>query len=71
METQDLQDLIRNSVRDTVRTVLREERLTLWLALLPRVSNHEMKAIETQFGIPTDYQSEETLDMTDWVRHGD
>ncbi|WP_265266634.1 hypothetical protein [Spirulina subsalsa] len=67
METQDLKELI----RDTIRTVLREERLTLWLALLPRVSNREMKAIETEFGKPTDYQTEEALDMTDWVRNGD
>ncbi|MGB0564576.1 MAG: hypothetical protein ACPGVO_22665 [Spirulinaceae cyanobacterium] len=53
---------------ETVREVLREERLTLWLALLPRVSDDEMQEIQAQFGVPADYATDEFVNMTDWVR---
>lgn len=64
MATQDLKQIIQDSVRETIR----EERLTLWMALLPRVSDDEMQDIETQFGSPADYDTDEFVDMTDWVR---
>lgn len=70
MDTPELKQIIQESVRETVREVLREERLTLWMALLPCVNDEEMQAIQTQFGSPTDYDTDEFVDMTDWVRHG-
>lgn len=70
METQELQALIRQSVRETMHEVLREERLALCLALIPRVSNKEMAEIREQFGTPDDYALDEFVNATDWVRHG-
>lgn len=70
MEIQELQAIIRKSIRETVREVLREERLALCLALIPRVSKKEMAEIREQFGTPSDYDTEEFINMTDWVRNG-
>ncbi|MCL1467838.1 hypothetical protein [Argonema galeatum] len=70
MEAQELKDIIQESVRETIREVLKEERLALCLALIPRVSEKEMQAIKKQFGSPSDYDKDDFVNMTDWVRHG-
>jgi hypothetical protein len=70
METQELQTIIRQSVRESIREILREERLALCLALIPRVSNKEMQEIREQFGSPADYNTQEFVNITDWVRNG-
>ena len=70
METQALKALIQQSVRETVREVLREERLALCLALIPRVSKQEMQDIRCQFGSPSEYDKDEFVNRIDWVRNG-
>ncbi len=70
MEAQALKELIQQSIRETVREVLREERLALCLALIPRVSKQEMAEIRSQFGTPSEYNKDEFVNMTDWVRNG-
>ncbi|PSB20895.1 hypothetical protein C7B65_05665 [Phormidesmis priestleyi ULC007] len=70
MEAQELKELIQQSVRETIHEVLREERLALCLALIPRVSEKEMQEIRGQFGSPSDYDKSEFVNMTDWVRNG-
>jgi hypothetical protein len=70
METQELKALIRESVRDVVREILREERLALCCALIPRVSEQEMQEIREQLGSPSSYDRDEFVNMTDWVRNG-
>jgi hypothetical protein len=70
METQELQDIIRQSIRENIREILREERLAICLALIPRVSDKEMQEIREQFGSPSDYNPEEFVNMTDWLRNG-
>ena len=66
METQELKKLIKESVRE----VLREERLTLCNSLMPYISEIEQKEIETELGSPSDYEDDELIDMTDWVKNG-
>jgi hypothetical protein len=66
MEIQELKILIKESVRE----VLREERLLLCRSLLPYISEKEQTEIEQQLGIPTDYEAEELIDMTHWVKYG-
>ena len=56
MEIQELKALIKESVRE----VLREEMLY--------VSDEEQADIEEHFGLPSDYDRDELVDMTDWVR---
>jgi hypothetical protein len=70
METQELKTLIQETVRETMLEVLKKERLALCLALIPRVSDREMREIEEQFGSPSDYDQDEFINMTDWVRNG-
>lgn len=70
METQELKTLIQETVRETMLEVLKKERLALCLALIPRVSDREMREIEKQFGSPSDYDRDEFINMTDWVRNG-
>lgn len=67
METQELKNLIKESIRE----VLREERLLLCQTLMPYVSDAEQADIEAEFGSPSDSESEESIDMTSWVKHGD
>jgi hypothetical protein len=66
MEIQELKALIKESVRE----VLREERLLLSQTLIPYVSEKEQKELDEMFGSPSDYEDEESVDMTDWVKHG-
>jgi hypothetical protein len=64
METQMLRDIIKESIRE----VLREERLSLFLALIPVVSDKEIREIEAKFASPLQYAPEEFTDMTDWIK---
>lgn len=66
MENQELKALIKESMRE----VLREERLMLCKTLMPHIDDVEQAELESEFGLPADYSKEETVDMTDWVKHG-
>jgi hypothetical protein len=66
MENQELKDLI----KETMREVLREERLILCKILMPYVDDTEQAELEAEFGSPTDYDEDEVIDMTAWVKHG-
>jgi hypothetical protein len=66
MDTQVLKELIKESIRE----VLREERLALCYILLPDVSKKELQEIEQKFGSPSNYNTDEFINMTDWVKHG-
>jgi hypothetical protein len=63
METQELKTLIKESIRE----VLREERLLLCNVLMPYVSDEEQQEINAELGNPQDYENEELIDMTDWL----
>jgi hypothetical protein len=66
MKTQELKVLIKESVRE----VLREERLLLCQLLMPYVSDDEQAELDADFGSPSDYDDDELLDMTHWVKYG-
>jgi len=66
METAILKSLIKESIRE----VLKEERLTLIQALIPYVSDEEQTEINAQFGSPSDDEDGEFIDMTEWVKYG-
>jgi hypothetical protein len=65
MEIQELNALIKESMRE----VLREERLMLCKVLMPYVDDTEQAELETEFGSPADYQDDEAVDMTAWVKN--
>jgi hypothetical protein len=66
MEIQELKALIKESIRE----VLREERMLLCQVLISYVSEEEQEELNEMFGSPSDYEDEESVDMTDWVKHG-
>jgi hypothetical protein len=66
MEIKELKALIKESMRE----VLREERLILCKLLMPYVDDAEQAELETEFGSPINYQDDEVIDMTEWVKHG-
>jgi hypothetical protein len=57
-------------IKESVREVLREERLLLCQILMPYVSDDEQAEIDADFGSPSDYENDELIDMTDWVKYG-
>ena len=67
MEIQELRALIKESVRE----VLQEERLLLQQVLIPFVSDEEQTELDAIFGSPANYDDEEFIDMTEWVKNGD
>ena len=66
MEIQELKALIKESMRE----VLREERLILCKLLMPYVDDAEQAELEAEFGSPNDYDDGGAIDMTAWVKHG-
>ncbi|MDJ0601790.1 MAG: hypothetical protein QNJ37_23465 [Crocosphaera sp.] len=64
METQELKNLIKESIRE----VLREERLLLCNMLMPYVSDQEQKELNREIGKPQNYKNEELIDMNDWLK---
>jgi len=67
MEIQELRVLIKESIRE----VLHEERLLLCQILMPYASDEEQLEINADFGSPADYEDEELVDKTNWVKYGD
>ena len=57
-------------IKESVREVLREERLLLCQILMPYVSDDEQAEIDADFGSPSDYEDNDLVDMTDWVKYG-
>jgi hypothetical protein len=67
MESYELKQLVKESVRE----VIREERLRLCQILMPSVSDKEMQEIQAKLGTAPDESQTEYINMTDWVKHGD
>jgi hypothetical protein len=59
--------LLKTLIKESIREVLKEERLSLFLALIPSVSDKEMKEILLSTPSPEHYPPENFVDMTDWL----
>ncbi|MGC8494258.1 MAG: hypothetical protein ACP5SH_21240 [Syntrophobacteraceae bacterium] len=62
------QDDLKKLIKESVREVLREERLGLCEIMIPRVSKKEMSELHSKLGSPADYRTDDFTDMTDWVK---
>ncbi|MGV8074076.1 MAG: hypothetical protein AB2L11_05930 [Syntrophobacteraceae bacterium] len=62
------QDDLKTLIKDSIREVLREERLGLCEIMIPHVSKKELSEIHSRFGAPADYGEDEFTDFTDWVK---
>ncbi len=58
---------LKEIIRETVRKVLREERLALYELIVPYISKKELKEIEEKLGSPTDFDEKDFEDLTEWV----
>jgi hypothetical protein len=65
MEAHEFKQLIKESVRE----VIREERLRLCQILIPSVSDKEMQEIQSKLGTAPDESQTEYTNMTNWVRN--
>ncbi len=65
---QQSQEDLKRLIKESIREVLREERLSLCEIMIPRVSGKELEEIHAKFGPPSDYGENDFTDMTDWVK---
>lgn len=64
MEPESLKALIKESIRE----VLREERLNLCEIMMPQASKKELDEIQKAIGSSADYDEEDFIDMTAWTK---
>ena len=64
MNNEKLKEMIKESIRE----VLKEERLALYEILVPYVTKKELDEIHKKFGSPDKYHEEDFVDMTDWIK---
>jgi hypothetical protein len=62
------QEDLKKFIKESIREVLREERLSLCEIMIPHASKKELNEIQTKFGSPSNYREEDFADMTDWVK---
>jgi hypothetical protein len=65
---QQSQEDLKKLIKESIREVLREERLSLCEIMIPHVSRRELDEIHTKFGSPSDCGENDFSDMTDWVK---
>ena len=72
MESTSIADLqtLKALIKESLREVLREERLNLCQILMPYVNDDEQAEIDTALGNPEAYGEDELIDLTGWVKHG-
>ena len=58
-------DNIKDLVKESVKEAIREERFSLYQALIPTVSKKEMEEIISECGNPKDYKKNDFLDISD------
>lgn len=64
MNNQELKETIKESIRE----VLKEERLTLYEILTPYATKKEINDIHKRFGSPDKYNEDGFVDVTDWIK---
>ncbi len=65
---QQSQEDLKKLIKESIREVLRDERLGLWEIMIPRVSRKELNEIHTKFSSPVNYGENDFTDMTGWVK---
>ncbi|MGF1518028.1 MAG: hypothetical protein ACFCVB_09515 [Nodosilinea sp.] len=72
MESTSIADLqtLKALIKESLREVLREERLHLCQLLMPYVNDDEQAEIDTDLGSPEAYGEDELIDLTGWVKQG-
>lgn len=58
--------VLKKLVKEAVKEAIKEERYNLSKALIPNVSDEEMREIQQTLGVPTDYNKEEFKDISNY-----
>ena len=61
---EELKDIIKQSIRE----VLKEERLSLYEILIPYLGRKELNEIEKKFGLSKKYNEDDFVDKTAWIK---
>lgn len=64
MVSEELKEVIKESVRE----VIKEERLALYEILVPYATRKELNEIQAKFGSPQKYNEKVFVDMTGWIK---
>jgi hypothetical protein len=62
------QEDLKRLIKESIREVLKEERLSLCEIMIPHISRKEMQEIQAKIGSPTAYREADFFDVTDWVK---
>lgn len=54
-------------IKETVREVLKEERLILHEILIPYITKKELDDIHNKYNTPKKYIENDFVDMTNWI----
>ncbi|MHA1887514.1 MAG: hypothetical protein ACTSX0_05785 [Promethearchaeota archaeon] len=60
---------LKEILKESVREVIKEERMTLYEIMIPYVSDKELNEIHKKYGSPSDYDEGDFVDMTEWIRN--
>jgi hypothetical protein len=60
----------KNGLTPEILQSILEERLLLGQSLVPYISDEEQAEIEADLGKPSDYELDESVDVTSWVKYG-
>lgn len=63
-----LAEEIKEIIKESIREVLKEERLSLYAILIPYISRKELNEIRKKFGSPQKYNENDFVDMTAWIK---
>lgn len=58
---------LKKVIKESVKEAIKEERLNLYLSIIPYVSKKEQKEIEKLYGEPSKYDETKFKDMTKWI----
>lgn len=61
-------ETIKELFRDVIKEVILQERINFYPKIIPIVSDAEIENIEKYYGSPQDYNKDDFVDMTDWLK---
>ena len=64
MGSKVLTEELKRCIKETIKETLAEEMLKFRLALLPEITDEEMKELEEKLGKPEDFDNIEFVDIT-------
>ncbi len=58
---------LKKLIKESVKEAIKEERINLYLSIIPYVTEKEQKEIERLYGDPSKYDEKKFKDITKWL----